>query len=256
MKISIITVCYQAEKCIAQTIESICSQTYSEIEYIIIDGKSTDRTLEIAKETLKHFPVKIISETDRGIYDAMNKGVRMATGEYVHFLNAGDEYYSPYIVEKVVAEIEKSHADIVYGDIEYVYPDGSRERRNYDAKCAKQIYYLTGDCINHQAMFVRRTLFEKKHFDISLKICADRDWMMYQSKNRAKFYPMGFIVCAYSYDGTSVIQKEKYNREAMVCIKRHYPGGYPIYAVFEFMRNNKILANLLHGIYRILFIRG
>lgn len=255
MKISVITVCYQAENSIAQTVESLCSQTYQEIEYIIVDGNSTDRTLEIAKDTLKGFPVKIISEPDRGIYDAMNKGVHVATGDYVHFLNAGDKYYSPDILEEVAFEIEKTHADILYGDIEYWYPDGSRGRRIYDAKCAKQIYYLTGDCINHQAMFARRKLFEKKNFDINLRICADRDWMMYQSKNKVSYYPMGFIVCAYSYDGTSVIQKEQYNKEAKDCIKRHYPKGYPIYAFFEFMRNSKVLSKVLHDIYKILFIK-
>lgn len=255
MKISVITVCYQAEKSIARTIESVKRQTYSDMEYILIDGNSGDRTLEILKRTLGDYPAQVISEPDQGIYDAMNKGVRAASGDYVHFLNSGDTYFSDDVLERTARQIEKTGADIVYGNIEYLYPDGKRERRNYDDKCSRQIYYLTGDCINHQAMFVRRALFEKDLFDIHLKICADRDWMMKKSKSGALFHAMNFPVCIYSYDGASIQQKDIYNREAALCIKRHYPLGYPVFAGFEFMRNNKLLAKLLHGIYRILFIR-
>lgn len=255
MKISVITVCYQAEQNIAKTIESVKNQTCQDIEYIIVDGGSGDGTMAIIEETLGGYPVKIISEPDKGIYDAMNKGIGLAEGEYIHFLNAGDTYYDNHVIEKTVSWIEEKEADIVYGHIEYLYPDGSRERRNYDGKCAKQIYYLTGDCINHQAMFARRTLFETDRFDISLKICADRDWMMRKSKEGAVFQAMGFPVCVYRYDGVSVLQKEDYKREAAFCIRKHYPLGFPVFALFEFMRGNKVLAGMLHGVYRILFIR-
>lgn len=255
MKISVVTVCYQAERNIAKTIESVKHQSYPDIEYLIIDGGSSDRTLEIVYETLGDFPVQVVSEPDHGIYDAMNKGVRMASGDYVHFLNAGDTYFSSDVIEKTVRKIEKTDADIVYGDIEYLYPDGKRERRNYDGKCAKQIYYLTGDCINHQAMFARKSLLKRDMFDTSLKICADRDWMMRKSKGKASFCAMGFPVCIYSYDGASLLQKDVYNREVSLCIRRHYPWGYPLFAVFEFMRKNKVLAGMLHAVYRFLFIR-
>lgn len=255
MKISVITVCFQAEQCIAKTIESVKSQTYQNIEYIIVDGASSDGTLRVIEETLGDYPAKVISEPDRGIYDAMNKGIGLADGAYIHFLNAGDIYYDEHVIEKAVCRMEKTDADIVYGDIEYLYADGNRERRRYDRKCSRQIYYLTGDCINHQAMFVKRALFAKDLFDIDLKICADRDWMMKKSKAGTVFHAMGFPVCVYSYDGVSLLQKDDYNREAAFCIRKHYPLGYPVFAVFEFMRNNKALAGALHGVYRILFIR-
>ena len=255
MKISVITVCFQAEENIAKTIESVKRQTYEDIEYIIVDGNSHDRTLTVIRETLGDHSAKILSEPDRGIYDAMNKGVGLAGGDYIHFLNAGDTYHDDQVIESTVTWIEKTGADIVYGDIEYLYPDGSRERRNYDGKCGRQIYYLTGDCINHQAMFVKRQLFAADLFDISLKICADRDWMMKKSRAGAVLQAMGFPVCVYSYDGVSVLQKDVYKKEAAFCMKKHYPLGYPVFAVFEFMRNNRVFAGLLHGVYRILFIR-
>lgn len=255
MKISVITVCFQAEKTIAKTIESVKQQTYADMEYIIVDGASTDGTMKVIEKTLGDYPAKVVSEPDLGIYDAMNKGIALAGGDYLHFLNAGDVYYDEQILEKTAAHIKKTDADIVYGDIEYLYPDGSRERRNYDKKCAKQIYYLTGDCINHQAVFAKKKLFEKDLFDIDLKICADRDWMMKKSKEKASFDAMGFLVCIYSYDGVSVIQKDEYKKEAALCIRKHYPSGYPVFAVFEFMRNHRFLAGALHGVYRVLYIR-
>lgn len=254
MKISVITVCFRAEKTIAKTIESVKRQTYADVEYIIVDGASTDGTMEVIERTLGDYPAKVVSEPDRGIYDAMNKGIALAEGGYLHFLNAGDVYCDEQVLEKTAFTIEKTGADIVYGDIEYLYPDGSRERRNYDKKCAKQIYYLTGDCINHQAMFARKKLFEKDPFDIDLPICADRDWMMKKSKEKASFHAMGFPVCVYSYDGVSLLQKDEYKKEAAFCIRKHYPWGYPVFAVFEFMRNNRFLSGALHGVYRFLFI--
>lgn len=256
MKISVITVCFQAEQNIAKTIESVKLQTYPDIEYIIVDGGSSDGTMAVIEETLGDYPAKIISEPDRGIYDAMNKGIGLAGGEYIHFLNAGDVYYDERVIEEIVRRIEKTGADIVYGDIEYLYPDGSRERRNYDGKCSRQIYYLTGDCINHQAMFAAARLFSEDLFDIDLKICADRDWMMKKSKKGASFHPTGVLVCLYSYDGVSVRQKDASDMEAALCIKRHYPLGYPVFAAFEFMRHNRVLAGVLHGVYRVLFIRN
>lgn len=255
MKISVITVCFQAEGTIAKTIESVKRQSYADMEYIVIDGGSTDGTMEVIEKTLGNYPAKLFSEPDRGIYDAMNKGIYLASGDYIHFLNAGDVYYDDHVLEKTAVQIERTDADIVYGDIEYLYPDGSRERRNYDRKCARQIYYLTGDCINHQAMFAKRKLFEMDLFDINFKICADRDWMMKKSKEGVSFYAMGYPVCVYSYDGVSVLQKDAYKKEAALCIKKHYPLGYPVFAVFEFMRNNRVLAGMLHGVYRFLFIR-
>lgn len=255
MKISVITVCFRAEGAIARTIESVKRQTHADMEYIIVDGKSDDGTMDAIGKALGDYPAKVISEPDRGIYDAMNKGISLAEGDYIHFLNAGDAYHDARVLEKAASQMDETGADIVYGDIVYLYTDGSRERRNYGRRCAWQAYYLTGDCINHQALFARRTLFAGDLFDTGLKICADRDWMMKKSRKKAVFHALGFPVCIYSYDGASVLRKDEYKKEAALCIRRHYPLGYPVFALFEFMRNNRVLAGMLHGVYRVLYVR-
>ena len=255
MKISVITVCFNAEKVIEDTILSVMNQTYEYIEYIIIDGASTDNTLDIVSKYGERLRIKIISEPDQGIYDAMNKGILLATGDYIHFLNAGDEYYDADVIRNVVENIKKTNADIVYGHIVYRYSDDHIELRKYGKSCGKRIYYLTGDCINHQAMLVNKKLFERASFNINYKICADREWMMHQSKLGANFYAMEFPVCIYRMDGISMLQKDIYQEEAKLCMRKHFKFGYPIFSVFEFMRNNKFLSKILHGLYQKLYIR-
>jgi glycosyltransferase involved in cell wall biosynthesis len=113
-KVSIITVCFDAEDDIEKTIQSVLNQTYNDIEYIIVDGKSTDGTMDIIK-IYENRISKIICEPDKGIYDAMNKGIRAATGDVLYFLNAGDRLCDGNIIEKVAKEFEKSKALIIYG---------------------------------------------------------------------------------------------------------------------------------------------
>ena len=135
MKISIITVCYNAEDTISDTIQSVLSQDYKDVEYIIIDGKSTDRTLEII-QTIKN-GIQLISEKDKGIYDAMNKGINIATGDVIGILNADDVYKNNQVLTDVMNTF-KDNVSIVYGDIEYVkYNDVSKVVRN-----GKQVFFV------------------------------------------------------------------------------------------------------------------
>ena len=113
-KITIITICYNAEACIERTILSVINQTYPNIEYIIIDGNSTDNTLQIV-EKYKDKITKIISEPDKGIYDAMNKGLRITTGDWVNFMNAGDSFYSNDVLGKVFCQ-DYSGISVIWGD--------------------------------------------------------------------------------------------------------------------------------------------
>ena len=117
MKISIITVCYNAEDTISDTIQSVLSQDYEDVEYIIIDGKSTDRTLEII-QAIKN-GIQLISEKDKGIYDAMNKGINIATGDVIGILNADDVYKNNQVLTDVMNAF-RDNVSVVYGDIEYV----------------------------------------------------------------------------------------------------------------------------------------
>ena len=125
MKISIITIAFNAEATLANTLNSVFTQSYKNIEHIIIDGKSNDKTLKICND----FPhiSKIISESDKGVYDAFNKGLRLATGEIVGFLNSDDVFYNENSVQEIVNAFLSNEADIVYGDLNYI----NGEKKNY-----------------------------------------------------------------------------------------------------------------------------
>lgn len=254
--ITIITVCYNAKKCIKETIQSVTEQSYPNVEYIIIDGASCDGTSEIVQEEARSANIKYISEPDQGIYDAMNKGIDLATGDYIQFLNAGDILLSKDTVFEVVKEIEKTDGDIFFGSIHYKYADGNIEIRKYGHLCGSRLYYYTGDCINHQAMYASKECFKKDKFDLSYKICADREWMMRMTKAGKRFVNMPINVCCYSLDESSVSlrQKELYKTEAKRCIKEHFPCGYWIFVIFEMCRESVLLKRILHKIYEWIYI--
>lgn len=255
---SIITVCYNAEHVIEQTIRSVIEQTYPYIEYLIIDGASADGTEALVRPYAEQEKLKWYSEPDNGIYDAMNKGVGKATGEYLYFLNAGDMLYDAGVIERMVTHCQPSRAEVLYGSITYVHPDGHTEQRIYGKSCGSLLYYLTGDCINHQAVFAQRTCFDIALFDAAhYRICADREWMMRLKRKKVPFVCTGEMSVYYSLDESSASVKNKtdYQREAKRCIKEHLPLGYPVFALFEFCRNNRVLKKLLHGVYRVLYIR-
>lgn len=173
---SIITVCYNSEKTITNTIESILNQTYRNFEYIIIDGKSTDKTLEIIKSYEKKFEgkLKVISEPDNGIYDAMNKGIRMARGTVIGIINSDDWY------EKDTLQIVSNY----YNDFPYTVYQGYM--RTIDGKNGKEmrctIYnpeYIREAMINHPATFVHRKVYEKYGvFDCQYKKSADYEFVI------------------------------------------------------------------------------
>ena len=130
--ISVITVCYNAEKEIEKTIKSVLKQTYMDYEYIFIDGKSKDNTLEVINRYIPEFEkkgirIKLVSEEDQGIYDAMNKGVKHASGEWINFMNAGDCFHDEYVLEKIAEHLSEED-DVVAG--EYVYIEGYLGKRH------------------------------------------------------------------------------------------------------------------------------
>ncbi|MCR5302444.1 MAG: glycosyltransferase [Lachnospiraceae bacterium] len=256
-KLTVITVVFNAADRIEDTIRSVLSQDYEDIEYIIKDGGSDDDTPVIVKRYADDDDrIKYVQGPDKGIYDAMNIALSEASGGVIEFLNAGDRFASPDVCSRAMSVMTGSGSDIVFGDLMYENPDGTTDIRRYPQSCAKKIYYLTGDVINHQVIFAKRELFDNALFDTTLKICADREWMM---RIRAytpvrKMTALGFVVAIYPLDGYSVINKERYRREATACIRRHMPLGYPVYAVFEFIRSNRYLAGLLHRLYKLLYM--
>ena len=179
MKISIITVCYNSEKTIKDTLESVLKQSYDNYEYLIVDGKSKDNTLDIIKSYEGKFKgkIRIISEKDKGLYDAMNKGIAQATGDIVGILNSDDFYIDEYVIEKIVKEFEEKKCDSVYADLVYVKPDNLQKTvRYYDSSYFKPSKFEYGWMPAHPTFFVKREIYEKYGvFKIDYKIAADFD---------------------------------------------------------------------------------
>lgn len=170
--VSIVTVCYNSEKTIRDTIESVLHQTYTNIEYLIIDGKSKDKTVSIAEGYRSAFEEKgmkyiVISEPDNGIYDAMNKGTKRSAGELVGILNS-DDWYEENAVERVVDTYKNTGFDMFYADIRLIKPDGSEI-----IKHSRYRKYATSRDWNHPTTFVKRTIYDR--FGFQCKVVYD-DW--------------------------------------------------------------------------------
>ena len=198
MKISVITVCYNAIQGIERTIKSVLSQSYPEIEYIVIDGNSTDGTVDVIHkyaDKISYF----MSEPDGGIYDAMNKGIRVATGEWINFLNAGDTFYYNTSVEKVFSHDVLPDIDVVYGYQVHSYDYGKFVRKRLPLA-----FFNSGMPFGHESSFVRAGVMKRIGFDTNYRIAADYNFFfnLYVSGN--KFQPVDAIVTDFeSMEGVS-----------------------------------------------------
>jgi glycosyltransferase involved in cell wall biosynthesis len=192
MKISIITVAYNSAKTIRQTIESVLSQDYHDLEYIIVDGNSKDETMQIVKSFGDK--IKFISEPDNGIYDALNKGVKMATGEVVGTIGSDDFYPNDLVISQVADVFKHADLDSVYGDVEFVNP-GAEDKvvRFWKGGEYKKSNWLNGWMPPHIAFFVKRNVFEKYGYYTTVFSCAgDYEWMlrvMYKHGISSKYLP-------------------------------------------------------------------
>ena len=191
LRISIITVCYNSDKTIADTLRTSRLQTYQNTEHIIVDGGSKDETLAVvATEVMRNHT--IVSENDKGIYDAMNKGIALATGDVIGFINADDFYPNPDVLATVAAAFQASGADCCYGDLCYVQQDDvSKTVRYWQSSPFTPGLFGRGWCPPHPTFFVRREVYEQLGgFDLSFKIAADVVLM-------ARFLEMGHISSYY-----------------------------------------------------------
>lgn len=179
MKVSIITVSYNSERTIEKTIQSVISQDYNTIEYIIIDGKSTDNTIEICKKYANKISI-IISEKDNGIYDAMNKGIALASGDIIGILNSDDWYANDHVISDVVNEILKTKADALYGDLIYVNEKNlTKAKRYWKSGKFKKNKFKFGWMPPHPTVFIKKVLYEKfGTFNLTLKSAADYELML------------------------------------------------------------------------------
>ena len=179
MKISIITVSYNSAKTIRDTIKSVVNQSYNNIEYIVIDGGSSDETLSIVEE-YKAKIHHVISEKDEGIYDAMNKGVAKATGDVIGILNSDDFYTDNNVIVDVVKLLEKSEADACYADLMYVdQEDTSKVVRKWISGSYKKNKFRRGWMPPHPTFFLKKSCYEKfGAFNLNLKSSADYECML------------------------------------------------------------------------------
>jgi glycosyltransferase involved in cell wall biosynthesis len=179
MKVSIITVSYNSQNTIEDTIKSVLGQTYPDIEYIIVDGKSSDNTLNIVNK-YKDKISNIISEEDSGIYDAMNKGIRAATGDIIGILNSDDLYENDEVVNAVVKTIRDKEVDCCWADLVYVGRDDTdKVIRNWKSSEYKKGLFKTGWMPPHPTFFVKNWVYEKYDiFDLNFPISADYEIML------------------------------------------------------------------------------
>jgi glycosyltransferase involved in cell wall biosynthesis len=212
MKISIITVCFNAEKTIEQTIKSVLSQTYANIEYIIVDGKSIDSTLRIVNKYKKIS--KVISEKDNGLYDAMNKGVKLAKGQVIYFLNADDVLIDKNVVREVMVEFENNKLDFVLGDIDCFYPDTNSIVRKNGFSSIEKI--RNGVMPPHQASFVKKTFLKKYPFNIKYKSSSDFDFFCNLLKEKPRIKKLNKVIARMIMTGVSSNNISYYETEKIV----------------------------------------
>ncbi len=192
--ISIITVVFNGEKYLEQTIQSVIHQSYGNVEYIIVDGGSTDRTLEIIQKYGNQIDYWI-SEKDTGIYDAMNKGISLATGDYIAFLNA-DDWYKEKVLEKVAHEIVTDEIEFLYADIDYAFDDGSSLPWKGNTR-------TNGTRIPHPACFIKAQLIKEEDFNMKYKIAADYEMILRLFHKNVKTKYINLVVANFRLGGAS-----------------------------------------------------
>lgn len=241
MNLSVVTVCYNAAEDLEQTIESVLNQTYKDFEYIIIDGNSNDGTYNILENTQKRclqegIKITIISEPDKGVYDAMNKAIKIASGNWINYINAGDIYYSNTCLEDFFNKPISDNIGYCYGDCIEIYKWG--ELQLSKNKQIKKNHVMP---FSHQAAFVRVALMKKNLFNIQYKIVADYDlfYRLKQQGIQSEFRPI--IICKFdAIHGLSANNPLQLNLERLKIDGTDKKYYYPILVLKVYMRQGLI----------------
>jgi glycosyltransferase involved in cell wall biosynthesis len=251
---TIITVCYNSSATIERTILSVLNQTCNFFEYIIIDGKSTDGTLDIIKkydEIFKNKGISFtwISEPDKGIYDAMNKGIKLATGDFLFFLNANDVFYNEYVLENVTRVLEENkEIKFLFGNIRIV-----KDKKDYYFPTYERITNVFSLIINnicHQSIFYHKSLFELfGYYSKDYKICGDWDFnikCLVKNKVSAGYFPI--VITKFLWGGLCSRKdtEKQIKNEKRMLTKTYYPKSGFIFLAHDFFKDN----------FRSLYCRG
>ena len=253
MKISIITASYNSAQTLRDTMESVLCQTHKDIEYIIVDGASKDTTMEIVREMEPLFEgrLRYVSEKDTGIYDAMNKGLRIATGDVIGILNSDDFFTADDVLERVAKAFEAPTIDAVYGDIHFVREEDLMKCvRYYSSRLFHPRWFRLGFTPAHPSFYCRRACYEKYGlFDLQFRISADFELMLRFIKVNGistRYLPMDFVTMRYGGASTSGWSSHKrITKDILGALKKH--GIY----------SNAVLVNLrfIYKFFCILYFR-
>ncbi len=238
MKFSIITITYNAEKVLQRTLDSVRSQTYRDMEHLIIDGASTDETVAMAEAYRQRasYDVVVRSEPDKGIYDAMNKGLRLATGDYVVFMNAGDTFHDERTLERVlegITELRNSGTPelrpaVIYGDTDIVDSEGRFLRKRHLSVPDRLTWrsFRKGMLVCHQAFYARLDIARDIPYDLQYRHSADVDWCIRVMKEAERRHlPLRRVpgVVADFMDGGNTTQNHRASlKERFTVMRRHY----------------------------------
>lgn len=236
MKIGIIVPCFNVHKCIEKTILSITEQTNEDWELFIVDGGSVDGTVKIVQQfSCKDKRIKYISETDSGIYNAMNKGVRKINCDYILFMGAGDVLADTKVLENIENVLSQFLPDILYG---YVYFGEKTKKAIYKRKI-NFLYTIRFRPISHQALFSKRTLLLDCPFNEEYKITSDQDWIMQQYKNGRSFKYIDRAICVYDLTGLSSSSDSLNDskKEMKQILTEYFPRRVVIYKILKKIRS-------------------
>jgi glycosyltransferase involved in cell wall biosynthesis len=246
VKLTIITINYNNNLGLIKTIESIINQTWTDFEFIIIDGGSTDESLSTIKKYEKHITYWV-SENDKGVYDAMNKGIQLAQGSFINFMNSGDYYFTNTILEEIHHKF-KSDVGVLYGDSFYFNEAGYDRIEKTPSKLSFSHFVNSG--INHQASFIKRDLFFKYFmYNLEYKISSDWEFFIYVICKRNEPYEhLQKTICYYDFSGISAISEnlQIYHQERETILKKHFQSFYE-----DFVYYNTVIDRRIRKVFRI-----
>ena len=232
MKITVVTVCYNCEDTIEKTIDSVLGQDYEDMEYLIIDGASGDDTLKKANAALErntHVAVRVLSEPDKGLYDAMNKAMDMATGEYVIYMNSGDVFAAPDALLKA-AEYLKDRPMLAYGDVIRLKP-GGEVYETYGGRRQVMSLLLQGKMMCHQSILTRTDVLREYRFNLDYTITADYDLVMRIVHDKCSLQHIPVTISRVENTvgiSSTVANMDEMRRQDDISLKANFPLQYAL----------------------------